>query len=44
MLRFYSDLSETEIAQQMGIGKSSVRSAQHRALVALGRMLKEASS
>ncbi len=44
VLRFYADLSETEIAQQMGIGKSSVRSAQHRALVALGRMLKEASS
>jgi RNA polymerase sigma-70 factor (sigma-E family) len=44
VLRFYLDLSETEIAAQMGIGKSSVRSAQHRALVALGRMLKEASS
>jgi RNA polymerase sigma-70 factor (sigma-E family) len=43
VLRFYLDLSETEIAAQMGIGKSSVRSAQHRALVALGRMLKEAS-
>jgi RNA polymerase sigma-70 factor (sigma-E family) len=44
VLRFYADLSEAEIATQMGIGKSSVRSAQHRALVALGRMLKEASS
>ncbi len=43
VLRFYLDLSETEIAAQMGIGKSSVRSAQHRALAALGRMLKEAS-
>ena len=43
VLRFYLELSETEIAAQMGIGKSTVRSAQHRALVALGRMLKEAS-
>ena len=43
MLRFYLDLSETEIATQMGIGKSSVRSAQHRALTALGRMLRESS-
>ena len=41
VLRFYLDLSETEIATQMGIGKSSVRSAQHRALTALGRMLRE---
>jgi RNA polymerase sigma-70 factor (sigma-E family) len=41
VLRFYADLTETEIAQQMGIGKSSVRSAQHRALTALGRMLRE---
>jgi RNA polymerase sigma-70 factor (sigma-E family) len=43
VLRFYLDLTETEIAMQMGIGKSSVRSAQHRALTALGLMLKEAS-
>jgi RNA polymerase sigma-70 factor (sigma-E family) len=43
VLRFYADLSETEIALHMGIGKSSVRSAQHRALTALGRMLKESS-
>ncbi len=43
VLRFYLDLTETEIAIAMGIGKSSVRSAQHRALVALGRMLKEGS-
>lgn len=43
VLRFYLDLSESEIAASMGIGKSSVRSAQHRALVALGRVLREAS-
>jgi RNA polymerase sigma-70 factor (sigma-E family) len=43
VLRFYADLTETEIATQMGIGKSSVRSAQHRALTALGRMLRESS-
>ena len=43
VLRYYADLTETEIATQMGIGKSSVRSAQHRALVALGRMLKGSS-
>jgi RNA polymerase sigma-70 factor (sigma-E family) len=42
VLRFYLDMSESEIAQEMGIAKSTVRSAQHRALAALGRMLREA--
>jgi RNA polymerase sigma-70 factor (sigma-E family) len=41
VLRFYLDLSEAQIAAQMGIGPSTVRSATHRALTALGRMLKE---
>jgi RNA polymerase sigma-70 factor (sigma-E family) len=43
VLRFYLDMSESEIAQEMGIAKSTVRSAQDRALAALGRMLREAS-
>jgi RNA polymerase sigma-70 factor (sigma-E family) len=43
VLRFYLELTEAEIAAEMGIGQSSVRSAQARALAALGRMLKEAS-
>jgi RNA polymerase sigma-70 factor (sigma-E family) len=43
VLRFYLDLSEAEIARDMGIGRSTVRSAQHRALAALGRVLKEQS-
>jgi RNA polymerase sigma-70 factor (sigma-E family) len=43
VLRFYLDMSESQIATQMGIGQSTVRSAQHRALTALGRMLKEVS-
>jgi RNA polymerase sigma-70 factor (sigma-E family) len=43
VLRFYLDMSESQIARQMGIGQSTVRSAQHRALAALGRMLQEVS-
>jgi RNA polymerase sigma-70 factor (sigma-E family) len=43
VLRFYLDLSEPEIAAAMGIGASTVRSTAHRALGALGRMLKEPS-
>jgi RNA polymerase sigma-70 factor (sigma-E family) len=43
VLRFYLDMSESQIARQMGIGQSTVRSAQYRALTALGRMLKEVS-
>ena len=43
VLRFYLDLSEAEIATEMGIGTSTVRSAQYRALTALGRILKEES-
>jgi RNA polymerase sigma-70 factor (sigma-E family) len=43
VLRFYLDLSETEIAETMGIGQSTVRSATHRALTSLGRMLREES-
>jgi len=43
VLRFYSDLSDEEIARVMGIRQSTVRSTAHRALEALGRALKEAS-
>ncbi len=41
VLRFYLDLSPEEAAATMGIGPSSVRSATHRALTALGRLLQE---
>jgi DNA-directed RNA polymerase specialized sigma24 family protein len=43
VLRYYLDLSAGEIAATMGIGPSSVRSATHRALASLGRMLRESS-
>lgn len=43
VLRFYLDMSDQQIADQMGIGTSTVRSAAHRALVAVGRMLEEAA-
>ena len=43
VLRFYLDLSEPEIAAEMGIGPSTVRSTAHRALGALGRLLEEPS-
>jgi RNA polymerase sigma factor (sigma-70 family) len=43
VLRFYLDLSAEETAITMGISPSSVRSATHRALASLGRMLQEQS-
>ena len=43
VLRFYLDLTEAEIAATMGIGQSSVRSATHRALASLARILGEDS-
>jgi RNA polymerase sigma-70 factor (sigma-E family) len=43
VLRYYLDLSVDEAATTMGISPSSVRSATHRALRALGRSLKENS-
>jgi RNA polymerase sigma-70 factor (sigma-E family) len=42
-LRFYLDLSAEETATTMGISPSSVRSATHRALASLGRMIQEQS-
>jgi RNA polymerase sigma-70 factor (sigma-E family) len=41
VLRFYLDMSEAQIAAEMGIGQSTVRSAAHRAFTKLGRMLEE---
>jgi len=43
VLRFYLDLPEAEIARVMGLRPSSVRSATHRALKALGLSLGEGS-
>ena len=43
VLRFYLDMTEQEIAAQMGIGQSTVRSSTHRGLQALGRIIKEMS-
>jgi RNA polymerase sigma-70 factor (sigma-E family) len=43
VLRFYLDLSAEEAAATMGISPSTVRSATHRALATLGRMLQENS-
>jgi RNA polymerase sigma-70 factor (sigma-E family) len=39
VLRFYLDLSDTDIARDMGISPSTVRSTASRALTALGRSL-----
>jgi RNA polymerase sigma-70 factor (sigma-E family) len=41
VLRFYLDLPEQEIARVMGVRPSTVRSATHRALRALGKLLGE---
>src|SRR5215472_19273279 len=43
VLRFYSELSDEEIARVMGIRQSTVRSAAYRALETLGRDLAEPS-
>jgi RNA polymerase sigma-70 factor (sigma-E family) len=41
VLRFYLELSDAEIARQLGIRQSTVRSTTHRALAALARALGE---
>jgi len=41
VLRFYLDMSEEEVARTMGISRGTVKSATHRGLAALGRLLKE---
>lgn len=43
VLRFYLDEPEAEIARVMSIRPSTVRSTTHRALNALGRLLRETS-
>jgi len=40
-LRFYLDLRDDEIAQAMGIGNGTVRSAAHRGLISLRKALRE---
>lgn len=39
VLRFYLELPDADISRAMGIGESSVRSAAHRGLASLGRLL-----
>ena len=41
VLRFYLDLSDAQIARDMGISQGTVRSTTYRALAALGVALKE---
>ena len=43
VLRYYLDLSVEETAQVMGVSAGTVKSATHRALAAVGRILKEGS-
>ena len=43
VLRYYLDLSEEETAQVMGVARGTVKSATHRALAAVGRILREES-
>jgi RNA polymerase sigma-70 factor (sigma-E family) len=43
VLRFYLDMSETEIAASMGIGRGTVKSTTSRALATLGRLIEEGS-
>jgi RNA polymerase sigma-70 factor (sigma-E family) len=44
VLRYYLELPDAEIARTMGIGESTVRSAAHRGLTTLERLLSEVSS
>lgn len=43
VLRYYLELSEAETAQVMGISRGTVKSATHRALAAVGKILREES-
>jgi RNA polymerase sigma-70 factor (sigma-E family) len=43
VLRYYLDLSEEEAAQVMGVARGTVKSATHRGVAAVGRILKEQS-
>jgi RNA polymerase sigma-70 factor (sigma-E family) len=41
VLRYYLDMTEEQTAQAMGVGRGTVKSATHRGIAALARMLKE---
>jgi RNA polymerase sigma-70 factor (sigma-E family) len=43
VLTYYLELSDEQIARETGIRPTTVRSTRHRALAALGRVLKERS-
>jgi RNA polymerase sigma factor (sigma-70 family) len=43
VLRYYLDLTVKETAQAMGVSHGTVKSATHRALAAVGRILREES-
>jgi len=43
VLRYYLDLSVEETAQAMGVSQGTVKSATHRALAVVGRILREGS-
>ena len=42
VLRYYLDLSDDQIAGDLGISPSTIRSTRHRALASLERLLREA--
>ena len=44
MLRYWSNLSEAEIAQTLGISQGTVKSTASRALVALEKAMKSTTS
>jgi RNA polymerase sigma-70 factor (sigma-E family) len=41
VLRYYLDMTEEQAAQAMGVSRGTVKSATHRGLAALARMLRE---
>ena len=41
VLRYYLDMTEDQAAQSMGVSRGTVKSATHRGLAALARLLKE---
>ena len=41
VLRYYLDMTEGQAAEAMGVSRGTVKSATHRGLAALARMLKE---
>jgi DNA-directed RNA polymerase specialized sigma24 family protein len=43
VLRYYLELSEAEAAQAMGVTRGTVKSATHRGLAAVARIIREES-